>query len=419
MKQQLAVVMTELHQMIDNTTFKEEHRLSEKKFVRNRKLSFSNIILLTISGLKRGIVYGISSFLNELNSEVERYSAAAFCKARKNISPTAFRELFRFLASSFYKKCDNYKTYKGYRIFSIDGTDINLPNNEETFAVFGSENYAHGKQAQALCSCLYDSLNNVIVDSIVDRFDANERVMAIEHIDYMKTAGLADNTIVLMDRGYPSFALMKHFDDNGIKYIMRSNRQNFFREVRDAQGSDSIATRTEKNETIKFRVIRIDSEKREYTYLTNLFDETFTLQDFQEIYHLRWAIETNYADLKTRFELENFSSSSPICIMQDIYATMFLINMLAYIELDCEDEIRKYNSSAERKCQYKINRSNAIRNLRDSVVKILLEPQHKVKRLLKKLQKQIAAEVIPVRKNRHFKRSKRKLAIKYPPNRKS
>ncbi|WP_418658343.1 hypothetical protein [Clostridioides difficile] len=46
------------------------------------------------------------------------------------------------------------------------------------------------------------------------------------------------------------------------------------------------------------------------------------------MYHLRWTIETSYNRLKNRMKLEKFSGFKEILIYQDIYADIWLYNLI-------------------------------------------------------------------------------------------
>ncbi|MCC5909768.1 MAG: hypothetical protein JJT76_04955 [Clostridiaceae bacterium] len=59
----------------------------------------------------------------------------------------------------------------------------------------------------------------------------------------------------------------------------------------------------------------------------------------------RWEIEVKYHQLKSRYELENFSGVNPIAIMQDFYATIYLSNLMAMVNIEANEnaESRKEN----------------------------------------------------------------------------
>jgi hypothetical protein len=68
--------------------------------------------------------------------------------------------------------------------------------------------------------------------------------------------------------------------------------------------------------------------------VTNLFHKRYSLTAFKKLYHLRWGIETAYAFLKGRLEVENFSSVLPCGILQDMYGAIVLMNLLGSFALD-------------------------------------------------------------------------------------
>ena len=123
--------------------------------------------------------------------------------------------------------------------------------------------------------------------------------------------------------------------------------------------------------------------------------------------------------MKNKLQIENFSGTDPICILQDFYATLFLSNILAYIEADCSEELEKINSSEQYKHEYKMNTNHAIYILKKSVVEMLLSDSPKEqKKLFSKIEHDLLQCLSPVRKDRSFPRDRKHQALKFPFNRK-
>lgn len=416
MNKAVVELVEKVYNILYSEEFKERNRMQNKDFTRNRKLKFHELCILIAKGTKRGMQASINAFLSEISGPVQEYSKAAFCKARQKIKPEAFKELFAVTATHFYTK--KFKKYRGYRVCAIDGSDLNLPNTEDLLEHFGSEKYKNGVQVQAQISCMYDVLNHITLDACIEPFNSSERVMALHHLDYLNEHR-TDNEMLLMDRGYPSEELLLAIEGSNFKYVMRSSKNNFFREIKAVKSPDEIITRKCKGGnvlTIRVVTVTLPDGKTE-TLITNIMDKGFSEEDFLKIYHMRWGIETQYNDLKNKFQLENFSGVSPICVIQDFYATLFLSNTLAYIELDCEKELEEINASGEKKHQYQINTSLAISTLKDSVVQLLITDS-KIKRirLLRKIQSQLTKCLSPVRHNRSFPRARKHNAVKFPQN---
>ncbi len=85
------------------------------------------------------------------------------------------------------------------------------------------------------------------------------------------------------------------------------------------------------------RVIKFKQNTGEIEMLiTNIFDDSYSLDDFKNLYFLRWGVECRYRDLKSHFEVEKFSGVKPISISQDIYATFFVFNLVSMIKNICD-----------------------------------------------------------------------------------
>ena len=62
--------------------------------------------------------------------------------------------------------------------------------------------------------------------------------------------------------------------------------------------------------------------------ISDLPMDEYSIDDLKELYHLRWTIETSYNRLKNRMKLEKFRGFKEILIYQDIYADIWLYNLI-------------------------------------------------------------------------------------------
>lgn len=416
-KMNLEILRQMLYNDLHSVVFKERFRMKDRDFTRHRKLDFSDLSLLVLEGRGTGITRNVMTYLREAQSPVDSYSAAAFCKARQKIKWEAFEKLFHDSGTVLYASGD-YKKLNGYRLLAIDGSDFNLPNTREVLEEFGSEPFYNGAQPQALVSCLYDVLNQILIDGKVSRYDANERDLAERHLEYLDSCRTSKD-IIIMDRGYPSAKLISVLENKGYFYLFRVNKDNFFREVRDANLPDQIVTRVEKDGTeLRFRVINIQLEDgRTETLITNLFSKSLTVAFFAKLYHYRWGIETRYDVLKNMLNVEDFSGNLPICIYQDIYATMYLANFMAIMEHDNEDLLNEYNSIESHKYQYNWNTAMCIYALKNSFIELVLTTSSRKRdRLYIRIRNEMSAQFSPIREGRSYPRKKKHHCSKYSPN---
>lgn len=398
--------------------YKNKNKKNKKDFTRNRKVGFYETCMLVLESCKKGMRSAIKDFMKATGAEYQCYSNAAFCKARQKVKPEAFHEIMKMAADGFYEELQA-KTFEGYRIFAIDGSDLNLPNTEETMEVFGSQPYQHCHQVQAILSMMYDVLNHIVLDVRIGKALGNERKLALEHLqEYDKYKG--EKAIITADRGYPSEELIEALENQGAYYVIRANKNEFWKEIRDIKGTeDTCIERVCKNKkTLKVRVLTIKlSDEKDEILITNLFDENLGVDFFKEVYKLRWKIETNYNLIKNQMQLENFSCILPDCILQDIYAQMVLLNLAACLEADCDDEIAKINKEGDRKYPVVINRAVCVSELKNSVIELFWASPRKQTKIFNNIRKVMLKNLTVIRDGRFFPRDNPKhYSLKFPGN---
>ena len=99
-------------------------------------MSFTDYIYVTVQNLKSSLQAGLNAFFDAQKDGQIEYSKQAFSKGRKRIKPEAFQELFQSVVDSFYEKAE-LADWKGYQLFGIDGTRLNLPCTNELAELYG------------------------------------------------------------------------------------------------------------------------------------------------------------------------------------------------------------------------------------------------------------------------------------------
>lgn len=385
--------------IVKSPEFMVKFRRSSKDFTRNRKLNFAMNILLILSNLTHSIQTGIDQFLIDSNTNFDTYSKQAFSKGRQRILPEAFKELHRHSVKFFYDESD-YETYFGHRVLAVDGSKVNLPYNKELLEIYGSQKSTKGL-IQSLVSCLVDVMNNVILDGIMSPYNSDERELVKQHIQNVKDV-LLDKDIILFDRGYPSAQLMQFLNKEGCKYIMRCSSTFLPNLCKEKYVNDCIITHTFRKSgiTLPFRVIRFPiSSNTTEILITNILDE-FDIDNFKQLYNLRWGIEKTYNCIKNKFDLESFSGTKPVCILQDFYANLYLYNALAMLIYENNKKLVKKNDT-ETKYVYKTNENQAVNKIRENLIKaVMAASDFKRNRLFAKVYNQLQKEIIPIRPNR-------------------
>jgi hypothetical protein len=404
--------------LINDILFMCETRMKKTYFTRigNNKMTFKGIVVFMLNFVKKSLQLELDAFFDGVNGTNLNVTKQAFSEARQKISPIAFIKMSDEIIKWFYKDTD-FKKFKGYRLLGIDGTILEISNSENLRDEFGYIENQSMKVARARASGLYDVENDMMIAAALNKYRSNERTQAEELINKLEDIGFS-NDLILFDRGYPSKAFISFIEQKKIKYLMRVSVS--FKSLVNVKGEDQIVEIKHKKETLKVRVLKfpLDSDVIEIL-ITNVFEETFTIPDFKELYFKRWGIEVKYNEIKNRLQIENFTGETPIAIKQDFYATIYLSNMVALAKMDANAIINEKNKDKDLKYEYKVNTNILIGKLKNSLVSMLLEKSsRKRSKLLKKIMKEISRNIIPIRPGRSNRRRMTLRANKNPLNKK-
>jgi len=144
--------------------------LKETHFTRIRKMSLDNLMLSVLFRKGTTLHMELRSFKNLLSLK-DTISKVGYLKQRLKLNPVAFLALARHHAENFYKDTHMVKKKNGFLIFAADGSALNIPTTEENLTTYGNASKRNVKpQAQLSISCLYDTINKMIVDCSINRW---------------------------------------------------------------------------------------------------------------------------------------------------------------------------------------------------------------------------------------------------------
>jgi len=184
--------------------FKNEYKMKENDFIRNRKLPFAKMILLmTKKGVKslQNTLNETEKFLSNLiGEELTTVSKSAYSKAREKLNYKAFIELSNDIRNMFYSHCE-YKRFRGFRLLGIDGSLVTLPCEEDIIKEFNTTSVVNQYKdksktiVQARVSVVYDLLNSIVVDAIITNSKTHEITISKEnHFKTFKEIMLSKST---------------------------------------------------------------------------------------------------------------------------------------------------------------------------------------------------------------------------------
>lgn len=378
---------------------------------RHRKCSFTD----TITSL-------LCFSMNRTNTELYNLfairnrplpSKSAFTQQRKKFK----LDFFPYLLDSFNTATPFKKTFKGFHLVAVDGSDINLPTDKNDFIYRVKQARSDSVFFQMHLNALYDICEDRYLTAITQpRPTLNESLAFCKMVD---TCSMPDNTIFIADRGYISYNTMAHLLDAHKFFLIRakspSSGGSFLRNIleNDKEVDVDISlkiTRSKKKEILqnpsKYRIIKsyrdfepiprgdyksmyilnirctcIKLEDGNYEYLvSNLPRDTFSAKDLREIYWKRWAIETSFRSLKYALSLVYLHSVNRELIIQEIFAKMMMYNFASLIHVYANRVNNILKKHKKTKYKYKISfddtvpiaRDLLIRRIKNDIIKALL-----------------------------------------------
>lgn len=356
--------------------------IPKNAFLRERVFSI-NVLIKTILTMGGG---DIAQELENLNIEA---SKAAFSQQRKKLSWTLFEDVFEI----FNSLCHDEQTYKGYHVYAVDGTAVNIATNPSSPSYMPNGNRKGYNQLHA--NIIYDVLNKTYVHC---QIQLQPQVDEIEAMHFMLTwYGCPEKTLIIADRGYESYNVFAHFLENyNADFLIRvKQNKSAMREIRklpmkelDMDISFTLTTtqtkadkengyiyiQTAKSNAKKYsaktrmrrwdfsspyhmtlRIIRFQLNTGEYETLATSLPRSITAEEIKELYHLRWNEETSFRELKYAVGLEHLHGRSEESACQEIFAALTMANFCSRIALSIVIEQNTNN-----KLLYAVNRKMAI-----------------------------------------------------------
>jgi hypothetical protein len=349
-----------------------------------------------IINFKSSIQRELDSFFKEISKsdfKIREVTKGAFTQARSKLNPWAFKRLNEVSSNTFYEGADYY-TWHGMRTLAVDGTRLVLPNHPSIVEEFGQQKfgpYADCPRSLAIGSMLYDVLNLITLDAQLAPYASSERDLLMQHLCMVQQGDL-----LLLDRGYPCFWLLFLLKAKRIEFCVRL-KEDWWLKVKDFKDSgekERIITFTlpkkdrkklaeyphMQDTTISCRLIRVELIGGETEILcTSLLDtETYAVEEFEGLYHLRWNEEEAYKLLKSRVEVENFSGKTARAVKQDFHAKVFLMSLCAAYAHPIEEKVvEEYRADQTRKFDQKLNRTNALSMTQDILIGVFIRKQFK------------------------------------------
>ena len=155
----------------------------------------------------------------EKDYSIQQVTKGALSQSRAKLNPSAFTELNVVAARTFYEGAP-YRIWIDHRVLAADGSTLVLPDHKTTREEFGVHKFgrnADAERSMATVSIMYDVLNLLTLDAQIDKYAVSEQTLLKKHLS---NVAFLKGDLLLLDRGYPSIALMFKLQQMGIEFCI-------------------------------------------------------------------------------------------------------------------------------------------------------------------------------------------------------
>ncbi len=363
-------------------TFKVSVFISNK-FMRDDKMDFRE--------MGKSLKSEFSNFFENVINGDNHTSKERFLEARNKINPKALIELNNAINEVVYEELNSKNLWKKYRVLAIDENLIEIPNIESLRDEYGQDKSQNATAVVAKVCCIFNVVNNIILSSKIDKSEVSKEHIAIDMLSEVLEKSYK-NDLILFERNYYSKETFSFLIENKINFLMRISKTDL-NKVTTENKKYPIFENEHNKKIYKMRVIGFSSSPSEEEFLiTNLLDKNLGVQDFIELFRMRWGEEAVYSDLKDKIQVENFTGTTKKTIEQDFYAMIYLFNMIEMSESQYNPIKDKLNINI--KYKKKNNLRLPIGILKEKLLTILLENSEiKRRTMFREMMLQIKREV--------------------------
>jgi Transposase DDE domain len=382
----------------------EKYRIAPGDFSRQPILTFPRVATLILRGHKVSQQNALNKFFRELKQPEIVLTGSAYCQARQKIKPELFVHLNACVIGEFtaLSQADQtWRTWRGHRLLSADGTKLNLPDTTElraAYSLIGNQHGAAGERVQGLAVVLYDLLNDIGLGAHLGPLAHEPKVL----LDQL-TALTQTNDLLVLDRNFSDYILIAWAVHSQRRLLIRC-QSNSFGVVKDLLASDQSdrvvvlhcsnrkTTRSElkalglpEQVTVRLLKFTLPTGETEVLLSTLCDQQNYPREEFYQVYGWRWNQETYYDRIKNIFEVERFSGLSKLAIEQDFHGVIFLATLESTLAQSAQSALTARANTRPAKAQPQINRAVSYVSLLDTTVALLADPELALEEVVEQL----------------------------------
>ena len=261
------------------------------------------------------------------------------------------------------------ETFRGYKVLAADGSAVNIPYNPDADSFLRVDTHPRGGYNALHITPLFDMLNKTFTHLTIQPESRMDEIGAL--ISMIKENNFHEKTLILADRGFPSYNLLAHMlEKPNVAFSIRvKQNRSALREVAklpmlelDCDIAFTLST-TQTNEdkekrhiflqvpkksktgsktrqarwyfpspyTMRLRIVRFMLDSGEFETIATNLPRDFAPEDIKAIYHLPWEIESAFRSAKYTLGLTNLHGRSDAFCSQEVYAALIAFNFVSRI----------------------------------------------------------------------------------------
>jgi len=258
---------------------------------------------------------------------------SSISEARVRLGWEPMRQLHDEIVHPIATEATKGAWYRQWRLVSLDGSKLDLPDEAENRAAFGMPEASRGATAfpQIRFIGLVENGTHVIFGSRMGPSEVGEPVLAEEVIPRLRPGMLC-----LADRGFVGYSLWKQAKETGADLVWRLRKDLVFPREAELEDGSYLSTmyprdgRKAKRNGIPVRIVEytlngIPDAEASYRVATTILEPTRApAEDLAALYHERWEIESAFDELKTHLRGRQITlrSKTPDLVRQEFYGLL-------------------------------------------------------------------------------------------------
>lgn len=291
-------------------------------------------------------------------------SGQAFSAARQKLKADLIRRLLGSVSNEVSSSMGEAGLWRGHRVFAVDGSKVSVQRSDELRVAYGTPSRGHCPQM--LVSTVFDVMTACPHDVSVAPHATSERTELLGMLD-----GIPRGSVIVLDRGYPSFEVMHEIRRRGLHFLIRVPSDLFavVRQFIQYEGNNEVVTieppsgKSHIGGAIKVRAIYFGKNGADPTVLmTDLIGSAYPTKSIGELYSMRWQVEEFYKlENASVFSIGQCRSKSQNGVEQEVFAFALFVGLSRHLAVEAAAKSKvSVHAIARKSCMLALPRCLAI-----------------------------------------------------------